>query len=260
VGRKPVVETERARLFQTAEFAHRAGVTVRTLHHYDRLGLLRPSRRTDSGYRLYSEREFARLQQIVTLKFIGMNLRDIKRLVERGPADLSGTLRAQHAVLLEKRRQFDAALRAVAHAERILERKGSPDWEAFRKIIEVIEMQKDTDWTNKYYDAESKATIAARAQALGTDAIRDGERKWAELIREVEAAKDEDPASPRARELAKRWQALIEEFTGGDRGVSAGLQRLWADQGNWPTTFKKPYSDAAGDFICRAIAAAKNAR
>ena len=51
-----------------------AGVTVRTLHHYDRLGLLRPAGRTAAGHRLYADRDLARLQQIVTLKFIGLPL------------------------------------------------------------------------------------------------------------------------------------------------------------------------------------------
>lgn len=68
-------------LYQAREFALRAGVTVRTLHHYDRLGLLRPSDYTASGYRLYGERDFARLQQIMTLKFIGLPLKQIKAIV-----------------------------------------------------------------------------------------------------------------------------------------------------------------------------------
>ncbi len=55
-------------LYRASAFAERAGVTVRTLHHYDRLGLLKPSSYTASGYRLYGERDFARLQQITTLK------------------------------------------------------------------------------------------------------------------------------------------------------------------------------------------------
>jgi hypothetical protein len=60
--------------YQAQQFATRAGVTVRTLHHYDRLGLLKPSAYTGSGYRLYRESDLARLQQIVTLKFIGFSL------------------------------------------------------------------------------------------------------------------------------------------------------------------------------------------
>jgi DNA-binding transcriptional MerR regulator len=69
-------------MYRVSDFAEKAGITVRTLHHYDRLGLLKPSGRTEAGYRLYGERDFVRLQQIVTLKFIGLPLRQIKDLLD----------------------------------------------------------------------------------------------------------------------------------------------------------------------------------
>jgi len=69
------------KLYHTQEFARLVGVTVRALHHYDRLGLLRPKQRSQVGYRLYAERDFARLEQIVVLKFLGMPLKQIKSLL-----------------------------------------------------------------------------------------------------------------------------------------------------------------------------------
>ena len=57
-------------MYRVSEFAEKAGVTVRTLHHYDRMGLLKPSGRTGAGYRLYGERDFARLQQIVIIPWV----------------------------------------------------------------------------------------------------------------------------------------------------------------------------------------------
>ena len=67
----------RRALYQAHEFAELAGVTIRTLHHYDRLGLLKPSRRTEAGYRLYSESDLVRLEQIIVLKFLGLPLKRI---------------------------------------------------------------------------------------------------------------------------------------------------------------------------------------
>lgn len=60
-------------MFQAREFAELAGVTVRTLHHYDRLGLLKPKQRTESGYRLYEAQDLERLEQIVALKYPGLS-------------------------------------------------------------------------------------------------------------------------------------------------------------------------------------------
>src|SRR5689334_8823147 len=94
------------------EFAAHTGVTVRALHHYDRIGLLRP-RRTDSGYRLYGTRELERLEQIVALKFIGVPLKQIKAMLDRDASDLPQTLRMQRTLLEEKRRLLDQAIQAI---------------------------------------------------------------------------------------------------------------------------------------------------
>jgi DNA-binding transcriptional MerR regulator len=69
--------------YRIQEFARLAGVTVRALHHYDRLGLLKPLRRARSGYCLYRDSDLARLEQIVVLKFVGLPLADIGRLINR---------------------------------------------------------------------------------------------------------------------------------------------------------------------------------
>src|SRR5215471_6908589 len=104
-------------LFRVQAFADLAGVTVRALHHYDRLGLLRP-KRTRSGYRLYSVRDVERLEQIVALKFLGLPLREIRAVINRDGRPLTEVLRAQRRALEEKRRRLERAIGAIADAER----------------------------------------------------------------------------------------------------------------------------------------------
>ncbi len=245
-------------LYQAREFARAAGVTVRTLHHYDRIRLLRPTRYTEAGYRLYGARDFARLQQIVTLKFIGLPLKEIRKLLDARELDLAETLRMQRDVLGARRRQLDMALKAIDEAERAAETcgAGEPAWEAFRKVIEVINMEQNTEWMKKYYTEEQLADLARRGTP---EVLERGQRDWAALIKEVEAAEREgvDPSSERAQALAARWQDLIEQFTGGDPGITESLKKLYADQSNWPADFKKPYSDEAAGFISRAKGARK---
>jgi DNA-binding transcriptional MerR regulator len=235
-----------ARLYKAQEFAERAGVTVRTLHHYDRLGLLAPSGRTEAGYRLYGDRDLVRLEQILALKFIGFPLREIRRLLKRDAKDLPGALRRQRTMILEKRRLLDLAAEAIQRAET------APDWAAIQKIIEVIHMQDNMEWAKKYYSEQGLASLADRQ--VSVEVIEQAQRDWAVLIKDVEAALGEDPASPKAQALAARWRKLIAAFTGGNREVQAGLNKLYADQANWPATMKKPYSDEVGAFMCRAMA------
>ena len=245
-----------AALYRAQEFAERSGVTVRTLHHYDRLGLLKPSRYTEAGYRLYGERDFARLQQIVMLKFIGLSLKEIKELLEGSELDLAATLRLQRRIIEERRRHLDSVIEAIERAEREMTMGERLDWESFKQIIEVINMQNNMEWMKKYYTEEQLAELAQRGTP---EVLERGQRDWATLIKDVEAAVSEgvDPQSERAQGLAARWSALIEAFTGGNPGILENLKKLYADQANWPDTFRKPYSDEVGDFISRAAAARK---
>jgi DNA-binding transcriptional MerR regulator len=238
-------------LYLAHEFAARAGVTVRTLHYYDRTGLLKPSGYTAAGYRLYGERDLARLQQIVTLKFIGFPLKQIKELLDRREFDLTATLRLQREAIEGQRRHLETIIRAIERAERVMALGKLPDWEAFRKIIEVINMQNNMEWMKKYYTEEQLEELAERG---GNGVHERGEQEWAILIREVEEAARAgvDPQSEQAQSLAARWSNLIEAFTGGNPEITESLKRLYADQANWPSTFQKPYSDEVEAFISEA--------
>lgn len=154
------------------EFARRAGVTVRALHHYDRLGLLKPSGRTRAGYRVYSDRDFARLEQIVALKFIGFPLLQIRELLRRKDTDLLAALRQQRQILAEKRNHLDRAVQAIERAEQVVSQGGEPDWEPFRKVIEVIQMQTRKDWMKKYYTRGTAGESPPALVARGASAVR----------------------------------------------------------------------------------------
>jgi MerR family transcriptional regulator, thiopeptide resistance regulator len=250
-------------MYKVSEFAEKAGVTVRTLHHYDRLGLLKPSGRSLSGYRLYADADFIRLQQIVTLKFIGLPLKDIKDLLDGSNLDLQSALSLQRKLLMEKQRQLQTALTAIAEAEAEAERarksRRAPDLAALKKIIEVMERQDNMEWTKKYYSDAAQADIAERGKTFTPEMQAKVTQDWSELIRDVEAAiaGKEDPAGATAGKLAQRWSALVGAFTGGNPEVQKGLNKLYADKGNWPTTFKKPYSDEVEAYIKQAMAAYK---
>jgi DNA-binding transcriptional MerR regulator len=241
------------RWYKPAEFAKLTGVTVRTLHHYDRLGLLQPSGRTARGYRLYGERDFARLQQVVTLKFIGFPLKQIKDILDRSSFDLAAELHRQREAIVEQRSRLELAIKAIEKVERVLASTDEPDWEVFAEIVEVINMQNNMEWTNKYYSEEAKEKIAERAAAVPLEVIEQAQRDWPALIKEVEASVNEDPASEKAQSLADRWSNLVAGFTGGDSAIQEGLNKMYADQQNWPASFPKPYSEEVQDFIKRAL-------
>ena len=239
-------------LFRAREFATKTGVTVRTLHHYDRIGLLKPARLTDSGQRLYGQNELVRLERIIALKFMGLPLRSIGELLQRETADLATALRRQREAVERMRQHLDEVLLAIIRAETNAATAATMQWDALKHVIELMEAYDQMEWAKRYYTPEQLTDLRSRATP---ELLARAEQDWKNLIAEVEASLDENPASEHAQSLATRWTALIEQFTGGNPGIRQNLQRLYADQANWPADFKKPFSDEAADFIARVRAA-----
>jgi DNA-binding transcriptional MerR regulator len=248
-----------ARMYQAREFAKLAGLTVRTLHHYDQLGLLKPSGRTQAGYRLYSDRDLVKLEQIVVLKFLGLPLKQIAVLLAGQEPRLPEILRRQREILEERRAHLEKAIQAIGEAEHVLAFARQPEWDVLPSLIKVIRMNNDTNWAAKYYSDEAQAKIEERKKLWSPELQERVTREWQELGRDIEAALGEAPASPVAQALADRWCKLLEGFTGGDPDIQAGLNRMYADRENWPVRYEMPYSKEAEEFILRALAARRTA-
>ena len=99
--------------YRVKELARLAGVTVRALHHYDRIGLLRPSYVNEAGYRFYCDQEVAKLQQILFFKELDFKLSEIAEIMERPDYDVKAALRLQRKLLVEKRRRLDKLVETI---------------------------------------------------------------------------------------------------------------------------------------------------
>jgi DNA-binding transcriptional MerR regulator len=110
-----------AKTFTVSQVSRLAHVTVRTLHHYDEIGLLVPSQRTDKGYRLYTEADLQRLQQVLLFKELGFALDAIASLIDEPAAERRAALLNQREKLRVERRKTEAVLRAIETAIHALE-------------------------------------------------------------------------------------------------------------------------------------------
>jgi MerR family transcriptional regulator, thiopeptide resistance regulator len=243
-----------SKFYHIHEFAELAGVTVKALHHYDRLGLLKPQR-TDAGYRLYTERDLERLEQIVALKFLGLPLKPIKVVLDRAAIELPEVLRLQRTALEQKRQLLTRAISAIREAEKAITPGQPADPAILKKLIEVINMQNDMEAMKQYYGEEAWAK-----RRLRFERDRSNEwNEWKDLYRDVETALGEDPAGEKAQALASRWMTLVERDSGGDPEVVAGGVRAWADRQNWPASLRHSIAthnvEAIAAFIGKAIAA-----
>ena len=250
------MQTQSGGLRRIKAFATEAGVSVRTLHLYDRLGLLRPASVTETGYRLYGEAELERLEHILALRFVGLRLEQIKQLLGGPDQPLVAALRMQREVIARQKQRLESALTLIEEAERALSAGASADrWKILRTVMEAFKVQNDWKWTQEYYSEAAREKIDERRRSTPVEVIEQGQRDWTALIAEVEAAVSQGikPSGGDARALAERWRSLVASFTQGDGEVERGLNRLWSDQTHWPKEFKRPWSDAADGFIKQAM-------
>src|SRR3954468_9954539 len=214
--------------WKVGELASATGLTVRTLHHWDEIGLLRPSRRTPAGHRLYAESDLTRLQQVTSLRQLGFPLEQIRDLLDRRgiPARQVISLHLERLRgQIELQRTLYQRLESVAaHLER-------SESVSAHELIQTIEA---TTMFEKYFTPEQRDELKARADALGPEAIQSAEAEWprlmAEVRREMEAGTD--PADPRVQALAAHWMELVEAFTGGNPGIAASVGQMWKGESN----------------------------
>ena len=219
--------------YRIGEFAKLAGITVRALHHYDRIGLLRPQRGS-SGFRVYRLEDLERLQQIAALKFLGIPLQEIKLLLKHGPLTLADSLHVQREALAEKRRMIGRAIAAIEAAEKVIQSGQTTDASILRKIIEVTDMQPQQNFMRKYYTDQAWLNKQRIARETPAEAREKNMQALRQLFVEIETAIDLDPASEPAQALTKRWLQLAEVAHGGDEAVRAGNIQAWQDRDNWP--------------------------
>ena len=196
--------------YRIGELAARVGVSVRTLHHYDRLGLVQPSARSESGYRLYGEADFLRLQQVLTLRCLGFPLRRIRGVLDGEDFDVSASLRIQRHALRERIEELQRIESAIGDALAAHERGGTWDWNLVLTAAEAAGNSSGGNAMEKYYTPEQMAQFAELRAETPPEEIEAVEREWSALLADVRASRGLDPASPEAKALVARWDALQE--------------------------------------------------
>lgn len=247
--------------------ARLAHVTVRTLHHYEEIGLLAPSFRTPSGYRQYTEADLGRLQQILLYRELDFSLEAIARLLDDPGLDRGAALRAQRHLLLGKKRRVEAVIRAVDRTLDSLE--GGAEMSAddmFEGFEDLVEAPLEVRSHHREHAPE------AHDRWGDTDAYRESMRRvkdyskqdWAASKQEIEAAETRmaellvagaEPAGEKAMEGAEALRLLIERwFYPCSHAMHAQLADLYESD----PRFRAHYEERAAGlatFVAEAIRA-----
>ena len=211
----------------TGEVAKRMGVTVRTLQHYDREGLLAPSCISEGGRRLYTNKDVVKLHQILSLKHLGFSLSDIKnRLISLDkPAEVADILTEQAAIVQKKIEALSESLNALETLREEVLRMQSVDFQKYADIIVNLQMKNDYYWLIKHFDDQTMNHIRNRFDKESGMAFME---HFTRLQNEaIELRKMGVPAdSERGQRFAKTYWDMITEFTGGNMSMLPQLMEL----------------------------------
>jgi DNA-binding transcriptional MerR regulator len=222
------------RVWKVGELAKRTGLSVRALHHYEEIGLLVPSGRTESGHRLYAEGDVMRLQQIASLRSLGFSLAEIRKFLDDSSFSPLRVIEF-HVARLRERIELERKLcdRLEAVAAHLTSTKDSMEDVSTEEFIEtVMEVTKMSERIEKYYTSEQREQLERRRQELGEERINAAGSEWTLLIEQVriEMEAGTDPSDESVQRLARRWMELVEEFTGGDSGILNSVNNMWQQE------------------------------
>ncbi len=246
-------KTQKDREWTVKQAARISGVSVRTLHYYDEIGLLRPARVTQAGYRLYGERELARLQQILLYRELDFPLEQIRVLLDLDGGAREEALQRQKSLLELKRDRLNAI---IAWTERLLKGENDMSFAAFddAKIKEQMEQyakEAEERWGNTAAYKEYRLQ-AASCRPEEWNKTRSG---MEDIFRRFAACMKDGPESPAAQALVKEWQDYITgHFYRCTDDILKGLGEMYTADGRFRENLDR-IAPGLAEFLSAAIRA-----
>lgn len=227
------------------ELAKKMNTTVRTLQYYDKEGLLSPSAESEGGRRLYIDKDMVKLHQILSLKYLGFSLGDIKnRIISLDtPAEVANVLAEQAKILELKINEMSEALSAIKTLKAEILQMQTVDFSKYADIIKLFQLGNENYWVLKYFDDKTMKHIQTHFTEETGNAVF---IKWQELCKqacELQKLKV-TPESEKGQAVAKEWWDMILEFTGGDMSLLPELEKFEQSSDKWNDEIRNNWLEA----------------
>lgn len=231
------------------EVSKLTGISVRTLHHYDEIGLLKPTSTTEAGYRLYDDTALERLQNILLFRELQFQLKDIKEILDSPDFDRNKALEQQIELLTMKKEHLENLI-LFARGIKLLGVKYM-DFSAFdtKKMDEYAARAKES-WgkTEAYKEFEEKQ------KEWTEETERNMEVEVMSLFAEFGEMKELDPADERVQAQVKKLQAFFtEHFYNCTPQILSGLGRMYAGGGEFTENIDSVGGEGTAEFTNKAI-------
>lgn len=229
------------------ELAQLMGTTVRTLQYYDKIGLLKPSSMSEGGRRLYSPKDIVKLHQILSFKYLGFSLEEIKNKLFTldTPKEVAIALKQQKTEIEEQITKLEKALEAVNSLYEEVTTDNVVDFSKYAEIIEFLKSGNQGYWIWKYLDKSLQDHIRHRFGFNKEAGLKIFET-YQELLDEAICLKrlGEPTTSNKNMILAEKWWNMILEFTGGDMTLLPKLEEFNNSKENWNNELARKQKEA----------------
>ncbi len=215
-------------MLKIGEVAKKTGISIRSLRHYDEIGLLKPSSHSEAGYRLYIKSDILRLQQIVSLQQMKFPLKRIQSiLMGQDSMSLQQTLQLQQQFLEQQLTQQQTLSRRINQLLSRLSACHDISLELIYQTMESIKM------LEKYYTPTQIETLQNRSFHVVDTERQEWSQAWDEIFSGLERLQSNGvPATDiKTKPIALKARALVSQFTGGDKGIEQSLENMYQQEG-----------------------------
>lgn len=234
-----------------SEVAKLSGITVRTLHYYDEIGLLKPNKITEAGYRVYSNEDLETLQQILFFRELDFQLNEIKEIMMNPNYDKNKALNKHKELLIEKRERIDGLINLI---DKTIKGDNNMSFKEFdNSKIEENKNKYAEEVKNRWGNTDAYKEYEKKTKSYDKNAWNTINEDMAKILKEFADNRNEDPNSDIAQELVEKWRMYItSNFYNCTKEILSGLGLMYTSDERFKNNIDQ-YGEGTAEFMAKAI-------
>ena len=234
-----------------SEVAKLSGVTVRTLHYYDEIGLLKPNKITEAGYRVYSNEDLETLQQILFFRELDFQLNEIKEIMMNPNYDKNKALNKHKELLIEKRERLDGLINLI---DKTIKGDNNMSFKEFdNSKIEENKNKYAEEVKNRWGNTDAYKEYEKKTKSYDKNTWNTINEDMAKILKEFADNRNEDPNSDIAQELVEKWRMYItSNFYNCTKEILSGLGLMYTSDERFKKNIDQ-YGEGTAEFMAKAI-------
>jgi MerR family transcriptional regulator, thiopeptide resistance regulator len=240
------------KLFTVKKLADLAGISVRTLHYYDQIGLLKPGSYSQNGYRQYDEEDMVRLQQIMFFRELEFGLDEIKKIMSRPDFDVLVALQSHHILLAQKAARLNELLATVEKTIRKMKGEIQMEIKEYYQGFSDEQIEKYRDEVRRRWGEDTLKKSEARITGMGKEKFAALQAEGKEIFMAISLNISRGAECPEVQEQISKWRSWLENFSSYSDEAVLGLGRVYSQHADFAAFFRKIHPELP-EFLTRAI-------